>query len=607
MKKLILLALTTGMAGLGSAQTPFSYTVDSTSFSALTLEAGKTQVRFADLDQNGHLDIVTIGDHGSPNVNTNQHGISVFFGNGTGSGWTLYQNGNFGYGGCAAGDINNDGKQDLAYSMHHNYSTTDLGNQLIEAALGDGSGKNWTPWDDGLAGNGESYGMFGTDLGDINNDGWLDIASNSFGAGQGIHIYKNNSNGTWSQTYQFGNSNTFRYIQFGDMDGDGNLDFVASNNQGSTFFGNGTGSFTLKKAGLPPLPDANGWPYEDVSLYDIDNDGDDDFIFTYRKASPAQGGVYVYKWNKATQQWDNHSTGLPVVSNDKFLCARAADLDMDGWADLVLTSDLSNDVQIWKGNGGTSWNKVYSYPMTSFTGAEDIAIADIDHSGYPDILVWGSYLGGGPFNPQTQNKIRVFMDSFDPSLMSASLQYPKGNECWQSGSVKFIKWISAVPGNHPSMVKIEYSTAGNNGPWTLIAASAPNNGTYQWNVPAAVVSSNCFIRITATDFNTSASAVAMNTVPFSMGCTSSTTGLQNVVLSGEVNLFPNPVSGSATLELSNYEEAQINIYDMFGNLVMSESVTGRLNQLQMQTLSAGLYVLEAKMTAGTERIRFIVR
>ena len=157
-------------------------------------------MRFADINQNGHLDIVTIGDHGSPNVNANEHGVTVFFGNGTGSNWSLFQNGSFGYGGCAVGDINNDGKQDIAYSMHHNYSTSDLGDQLIEAALGDGTGMNWTPWDDGLATNGESYGMFGTDLGDVDNDGWLDIGSNSFGAGQGIHIYRNNHNGTWNQS-----------------------------------------------------------------------------------------------------------------------------------------------------------------------------------------------------------------------------------------------------------------------------------------------------------------------------------------------------------------------------------------------------------------------
>src|ERR1051325_2253383 len=190
MKNKVLLGIFSVLLVKGvNAQLPFTYSIDSTSFSALLLEGGMTQIRFADVNKDGFLDIISIGDHGSPNVNTNQHGITVWFGNGTGTNWTLYQNGGFGYGGCAVGDLNNDGNPDIAYSLHHNYSSTDFGDQLIEAAIGDGTGMNWTPYDDGLASNGESWGMFGTDIGDINDDGWLDIGSNSFGAGQGIHIY----------------------------------------------------------------------------------------------------------------------------------------------------------------------------------------------------------------------------------------------------------------------------------------------------------------------------------------------------------------------------------------------------------------------------------
>ena len=106
MKKVILFAAAAFVAFSLQAQT---YTVDSTSFNALSLEGGMTQARLADINQDGHLDLISIGDHGSPNINANEHGISIFFGNGTGTGWQLFQNGNFGYGGCAVGDINNDG------------------------------------------------------------------------------------------------------------------------------------------------------------------------------------------------------------------------------------------------------------------------------------------------------------------------------------------------------------------------------------------------------------------------------------------------------------------------------------------------------------------
>lgn len=70
---------------------------------------------------------------------------------------------------------------DVAYGMHHKWGTGDLGDQLIEVSLGDGTGMNWIPWDDGLATNGEDWGMFGADFADVDNDGDLDIGSVSFG------------------------------------------------------------------------------------------------------------------------------------------------------------------------------------------------------------------------------------------------------------------------------------------------------------------------------------------------------------------------------------------------------------------------------------------
>lgn len=589
------------------AQLPFTYKMDSTSLGAIQLEGGMTQVRLSDIDKDGDLDIISIGDHGSPYVNTNQHGITVFFGNGTGASWSLYQTGDFGYGGCAVGDLNNDGKQDLAYSMHHNYSNNDFGDQLIEAALGDGTGMNWTSWDDGLASNGESWGMFGTDVGDYNNDGWLDIGSNSFGAGQGIHLYENNSNGTWTQSYSFGSGNTGKYLQFGDIDGDGALDFVAPNYQGATFFGNGTGGFTLKSFGLPSLPNSSQSPYGDVCLFDIDNDGDDDFSFTYKFNGTA--GVYVYKWNRNTQQWDNASAGLPTSATDGYNLARLADIDMDGFADLLTCSDAADEFQIYKGNGGTSWTKVAGIYMPKLLGVQDIALADIDHSGYPDILVCYTYLGGGVFNPTSINEYRLLMDKMIPGDVDADLLYPNGGECWRSGSVRFINWTSAIPNNNSSSATIEYSSTGAGGPWINIATNVPDNGTYQWTVPSSVVSTNCFIRVTVKDNVTQTTAASMNAFAFNMGCTSSSTGISGLT-NGQISLYPNPTSGSATLSVPSPDipagGLPYCIYNAFGKLVAQSKLTAAESLISADGLARGVYFLELYLDQGTERLKFVV-
>jgi FG-GAP-like repeat len=126
-----------------------SYVESSTGLSTPQWEGGMTELEFADLDGDGHLDLISIGDHGNPGIQSTEHGVLVWFGNGAGA-WAHYQTGDFGYGGIAVGDLDGDGKPDIAYAMHHNYSATDFGDQLIEAARGDGTGRNWTPWDDGL-------------------------------------------------------------------------------------------------------------------------------------------------------------------------------------------------------------------------------------------------------------------------------------------------------------------------------------------------------------------------------------------------------------------------------------------------------------------------
>ncbi len=66
-----------------------SYVQSSAGLTPPTLEGGRTEVELADIDGDGNPDLLSIGDHGSPNVNTDQHGIMVWFGNGSG-GWSVF-------------------------------------------------------------------------------------------------------------------------------------------------------------------------------------------------------------------------------------------------------------------------------------------------------------------------------------------------------------------------------------------------------------------------------------------------------------------------------------------------------------------------------------
>ncbi len=532
------------------AQENLNYLEQSAGLQYPDFDGGRTELEFADINLDGYLDLVTIGDHGNPI--TAQHGIIVWLGSASGD-WTLKMTGDLGYGGIAVGDANLDGIPDVGYGMHHNYSSTDLGDQLIEVALGDGSAESWIPWDDGLATAGETWGMFGTDFADIDNDGDLDIGSISFGSGAGVHVYRNQMDGTWEHAFGFLNGNSDMVFEFGDINRDGYADFVASHEYGSVYFGDGTGNFTLTENGLP----AQGWAGRmGPSLGDVDNDGGMDLAYV-----TDAGGVRVYVWDEGAMQWSDFSGTLPVSGD--YELTQLADMDSDGMVDVAAFGD--GVVRIWLGDGTGTWTEAAMVTTPSPGNAQAFrAGGDVDHNGFPDFVIiseegtWINY----------KNHLHFYKETSGATTLSISNLFPGGGEVFYRHSVQFIRWITSVPGGSGSLVRLEYSTTGTNGPWTLIADSLPDNMRFQWQVPA-VNSANCFIRMTV--FNDTESQVSINPSAFTI--TDGTVGIsqENEKNTLEVKVFPNPFRDVVYIEFMVDSEAEVSlsVSDQMGRAVKS--------------------------------------
>ncbi len=41
------------------------------------MEGGRTELEMVDINNDGNIDILSIGDHGSPYINTSEHGVMV--------------------------------------------------------------------------------------------------------------------------------------------------------------------------------------------------------------------------------------------------------------------------------------------------------------------------------------------------------------------------------------------------------------------------------------------------------------------------------------------------------------------------------------------------
>lgn len=544
------------------AKAQLNYTqVTSSGLTSCTFEMGLTEIELGDVDGDGDLDIVSIGDHGSPTISATEGGVMVWKNNGTGTSWSYSKSGAFGYGGVALGDVNNDGKMDIGYAMHHNYSGVDFGDQLIEVALGNGTGNSnsWTPYDDSLATNGETYGMFGIDFADVNNDGLLDLASNSFGCCSGIHIYKNNGNGTWTQTDGANAGNSHDWVKFGDFNNDGNVDLATANELGILWSNDGTGFFTSMENGFI----GDYWAEFDIA--DVNNDGAKDFGIV-----SSNGDAKVWYYDKTQSKWINISNGLPQSG---CIGIELDDMDMDGNTDAIIWN--AGFVAIYKGDGFGNWVQAGSFTIPE-TQLSSFRTGDLDHDGYSDIIFMAK-----TSQSNSDNYLRVYLHTTNNPQLNILPVNPKGYECFTPNSVQFLNWISSVPSGPNATVTIDFSSTGNTGPWTNVVMNAPNNGTYQWTV-AAVNSPNCFLKFTIT--NGSNTQIVISANAFGIGtCTNPPpTNVTEEAVVGGFEVYPNPMSelGYAHFQLEKSSDVKIIITDMLGK---------EISVLMNETLSAGSY------------------
>lgn len=475
--------------GVATASAQPEYAETSTGLNTLAWDGGRTVLRLADLDGDGHQDLVTVGDHGSPYINTQMHGVTVWFGDGANH-WSLFQYGNFGYGGVAVGDANNDGLADVAYGIHHNYSGVDLGNQLIEVALGDGTGTFWTAWDNGLAQEGQNWGMFGTELSDFDGDGWLDVASVSFGADDGVHAYRNNRDGSWTRTFGFQGGNSTMDTDIGDVNNDGAPDFITAHQHGTVWINDGAGGFVSGDANLPT---GGSLGRKGPSVGDVDGDGRDDLSF----ASSA-GGAQVWR-SLPDGTWESISGSLPA--SGAIEATLLADMDADGLLDLVAFGDSLG--RVWLGDGSDGWALAAEFHTPQAGEYAAMTTGDADHNGRPDIALV-SREGNWPSD---RNKLHLFSETSVAGSPGVLVTSPRANRVLRAGSVVFVEWLGAAPAGDVGTVTLEMRR--NGGPWRTIAAGVPNGGRHQMNLVGVLPGGGVELRATlATASHGSAGHVA---------------------------------------------------------------------------------------------------
>jgi hypothetical protein len=338
--------------------------------------------------------------------------------------------------------------------------------------------------------------MFGTDFADVDNDGDLDIGSNSFGSGAGVHIYLNQSDGSWLQSFGFLGGTSTMDLDFGDINKDGNVDFAVKHQYGTVYFGDGTGNFVLNDANLPSsgTMGRNG-----TALGDIDNDGGEDLSYIN-----SNEGIEIWVWDETEELWIDFSGNLPTVGN--YGSTQLYDMNVDGYIDVCAFG--YGTFTLWLGDGTGNWTQDAQFYTPPFGYFKAFRVGgDIDHNGFPDIVLvaeegsWPSY----------QNHLYCYKETSTVDSLTITPMFPRGNEKFLQNSIQFIDWVSAVPEVDSSLVKLDYSINGN-------SDSLPNNGRFQWAVPE-IGSPNYCIRYTvwtATDIETATTPQFFTVEPYEL-------------------------------------------------------------------------------------------
>jgi hypothetical protein len=221
---------------------------------------------------------------------------------------------------------------------------------------------------------------------DIDDDGDQDVVSTSRvggGFGSGPIIYYRNLDGkarTWNTTIVNTSIIANYNIEAADMDNDGDGDIVvASGDWGNGATGvywynntDGNGSSWSQHLLAPNFNRCRG-----LSIFDVDNDGDNDTVVT--RTWPRNVVWFENSDGKATTWSTAYTIGSPSGTGSPFNIDKG-DIDKDGDLDIAVASGTGTFWFQQPANPMSTWTRYTVDTYTAWWGA-DVAIADVGNPG----------------------------------------------------------------------------------------------------------------------------------------------------------------------------------------------------------------------------------
>ena len=454
------------------------------------------QAVWGDFDNDGYLDIVTVGQSSVYPISSlwrNQHDGT--FSSSTGG---LNQMNGFA---VAWADIDNDGLLDLAVNGLVNGSAP-YANEIWRN-MGDGTFSN-------LQASLPATFFGSLAWGDFDNDGKPDLLVTGMADQPICQVWRNMGDGTFSNINANITGVFYGNAIWADMDGDGRLDIVLTgatvndSSYGPSVFvtqiwrNMGDGTFSNMNVG----PTAVG--YATVAAADFDNDGRLDLVLCGMTNDPSHSERSVTEVWRNTGNWGftKINAGLPGV----FLGTVSwGDYDGDGYPDVFVAgfdSQLQALAQLWRNQRDGTFALVNA-GTPDFYNHTSVSWGDFDNDGRLDLLVVGSTELGDAVFQIYQNYVSI---SNTPPTAPTGLSSSPGT----NGPTVVLSWNASTDAQTPSAglsYNIRVGTTpggidivspnadlttgrtrqpaiGNAGERLSAAVKLPASGTYYWSVQA---------------------------------------------------------------------------------------------------------------------------
>ncbi len=224
-------------------------------------------------------------------------------------------------------------------------------------------------------------------IGDVKSDGNQDVVVTN-AAESDVAVFVGDGHGSLlaaTPGFAIGGSPLTRAV-LADFNGDGDLDFIISDNQSSIVlaFGNGDGTFQaapvtdiVVSAGSSNIGGAIS-----VASADFDGNGSPDFVIGQSSATPGLGVVVFLTKTDGTL-----SKGVAYAQNDSLGYVGVGKFITGGNTDIVASNSTTAALELLRGNGDGTFQPPISIALPGI--ANGLVVADFNGDGFPDVAAAG--------------------------------------------------------------------------------------------------------------------------------------------------------------------------------------------------------------------------